>query len=254
MTVQPSFIHLRVHTEYSLVDGLVRVKSLMSALAEDGMPLGFHHTKTFLRIQPLPVIAMAKREGIMQRDFGAAILALQNLLVTTRIEDITDKASYRLGWIYIEMAEWDRARKQFSRISESNQMKYNMQQLLHELEQEKEVKRKSPRLAGFLSIVPGGWFAYRGRYQDAFMALLVNGGLIWAAYEAFDNDLPALGACITVVGFGFYAGNIYGGVSSAHKYNNNQTQNFIEQLKQNTKISLGIDPKGGVALAINYRF
>jgi len=38
VTAQPSFIHLRVHTEYSLVDGLVRVKPLMSALAEDAMP------------------------------------------------------------------------------------------------------------------------------------------------------------------------------------------------------------------------
>jgi len=34
----PGFIHLRVHTEYSLVDSMVRVKPLMSALAADHMP------------------------------------------------------------------------------------------------------------------------------------------------------------------------------------------------------------------------
>jgi len=38
VTAQPSFIHLRVHTEYSLVDGLVRVKPLMQALAADNIP------------------------------------------------------------------------------------------------------------------------------------------------------------------------------------------------------------------------
>ncbi len=38
MTAQPSFIHLRVHTEYSLVDGVVRVKPLMQALAADEIP------------------------------------------------------------------------------------------------------------------------------------------------------------------------------------------------------------------------
>ena len=38
VAAQPGFIHLRVHTEYSLVDGLVRVKSLMPALAADNMP------------------------------------------------------------------------------------------------------------------------------------------------------------------------------------------------------------------------
>jgi DNA polymerase-3 subunit alpha len=33
-----SFVHLRVHTEYSLVDGIVRVPELMRAIAEAGMP------------------------------------------------------------------------------------------------------------------------------------------------------------------------------------------------------------------------
>ncbi len=34
----PSFVHLRVHSEYSLVDGLVRVKPLVAMAAEQGMP------------------------------------------------------------------------------------------------------------------------------------------------------------------------------------------------------------------------
>ena len=34
----PKFIHLRVHTEFSLVDGLVRVKELVSAAKNAGMP------------------------------------------------------------------------------------------------------------------------------------------------------------------------------------------------------------------------
>ena len=38
MATQPGFIHLRVHTEYSLVDGVVRVKPLMDALVERHMP------------------------------------------------------------------------------------------------------------------------------------------------------------------------------------------------------------------------
>ncbi|MEJ2611383.1 MAG: DNA polymerase III subunit alpha [Candidatus Thiodiazotropha sp.] len=33
-----SFVHLRVHSEYSLVDGLVRVKPLVKQVAENGMP------------------------------------------------------------------------------------------------------------------------------------------------------------------------------------------------------------------------
>ena len=34
----PAFVHLRLHTEYSLVDGIVRVPELMQAVADAGMP------------------------------------------------------------------------------------------------------------------------------------------------------------------------------------------------------------------------
>ena len=36
--MSPKFIHLRLHTEFSLSDGTVRVKPLMTALAEQGSP------------------------------------------------------------------------------------------------------------------------------------------------------------------------------------------------------------------------
>ncbi len=36
--MQPSFVHLRVHSEYSLVDGLLRIKPLVKAAAAMGMP------------------------------------------------------------------------------------------------------------------------------------------------------------------------------------------------------------------------
>ncbi len=34
----PTFVHLRVHSEYSLVDGIIRIKPLVKAVAEAGMP------------------------------------------------------------------------------------------------------------------------------------------------------------------------------------------------------------------------
>ncbi len=36
--MSPSFVHLRLHTEYALVDGIVRVKPLVKAVAAAGMP------------------------------------------------------------------------------------------------------------------------------------------------------------------------------------------------------------------------
>ena len=33
-----SFVHLRLHTEYSLIDGLLRIKPTLERVAESGMP------------------------------------------------------------------------------------------------------------------------------------------------------------------------------------------------------------------------
>ncbi len=36
--MQPHFVHLRLHTEFSLVDGIVKIKPMVAKLAENGMP------------------------------------------------------------------------------------------------------------------------------------------------------------------------------------------------------------------------
>ena len=35
---KPSFVHLRLHTEFSLFDGLLKIKSMVGRAAEQGMP------------------------------------------------------------------------------------------------------------------------------------------------------------------------------------------------------------------------
>ena len=35
---QPAFVHLRLHSEYSIVDGIVRVDDAVAAAREDGQP------------------------------------------------------------------------------------------------------------------------------------------------------------------------------------------------------------------------
>jgi len=188
-----------------------------------------------------------------QSDF--AVITLHNLITLSDNRDIKDEAYYRLGWIYIETASWDNARIYFEKISPSNREKFRLQRLSAELAQETGIARKRPTLAGALSLVPGSGQLYCERYQDALIAFLLNGALIWAAYEAFDNDNNALGALLTFVEVGFYAGNIYGAVGSAHKYNRSQTEKFIQNLKKNTKINLSGDFESkSIRLSLRFTF
>jgi tetratricopeptide (TPR) repeat protein len=192
---------------------------------------------------------------LAQNRAGQAAITLQNVLALIDIPEIRDKTYYRLGWVYISAGSWERAQDAFDQMSPSSRERYRLEELGEELSQADQIKLKDPQLAGALSILPGAGQMYCERYQDGIFALLLNGGLILAAYESFDEDLPALGAVITLVEIGFYTGNIYGAISSAHKYNRDQTQRFIDRLNTNTKIDLSLNrEQEGLVLSLQYRF
>ncbi|MEZ4525605.1 MAG: tetratricopeptide repeat protein [Desulfobacterales bacterium] len=184
-----------------------------------------------------------------------AVTNLRNLIHLTQNREIWDEAHYRMGWIHLEMAMWEKADIFFDRISRENRERYRLEQLSAELSRTADIPRKNPRVAGALSVIPGAGFLYCGRYRDGLAAFLFNGALILGAYTAFDNDNPALGSVIALVEAGFYAGNIYGAVNSAHKYNREQNRNFIRQLRENTQVNLSLSPEhGGLALSLEYSF
>jgi len=186
---------------------------------------------------------------------GSAIINLHNLIAITDDADVKDEANYRIGWIHLEMASWEEAKRYFSKISTQNQNKYRIEKLYAELEKERSIPKKNPQLAGFASIVPGAGYLYCERYQDAFITFLLNGALMYAAYESFDEGHDALGGIISFVGFGFYTANFYGAVSSAHKYNRRKTGQFIKELKDAAKVNLFVDFKNkGACFALQFAF
>lgn len=199
----------------------------------------------------------------MVRKYPSAINNLMYLKQLTDDADITDKIYYQLGWLYLETGDFIRARSAFSNIRIISQPDFDTEKLTADLSAHTEIPKKNPITAGILSIIPGGGYLYCGRYQDALTAFLVNGALIYGAYECFDNDLYALGGMITTLEIGFYAGNIYGGVSSAHKYNQSRQNEFVQGLKNkfnpdvhsglNLNLSMGSKSKG-IMLGMTYRF
>lgn len=110
------------------------------------------------------------------------------------------------------------------------------------LEEAPRIPRKSPALAGALSaILPGAGQLYVRRPRDAGISFLLNGGLIALAIVAFDNDEPVAGALISAVEVSWYAGNVYGAVSGAHKFNRAERRRFIDRLDVECGIMRGAD-------------
>jgi len=81
---------------------------------------------------------------------------------------------------------------------------------------------KKPWVAGTLSaIVPGLGKAYTGYYKDGILSLLATGVSAYQAYRGYKAKGVKSGIFIVYSGLttGFYLGNIYGSVKSAHKKN-----------------------------------
>jgi tetratricopeptide (TPR) repeat protein len=161
-----------------------------------------------------------------------AVLELDNLIALSEDEEIRDRAYNRLGWLHIELTDWPAAQKAFSKVSGTRRSQYRIDDLERELGQADRLPSRSPALAGTLSIIPGAGQLYCNRYEDALIALAVNLGIFWAAHDAFDEDQYALGGVLAFIGMGFYAGNIYGAVGDAHKFNQNQQLRFRQSLQR----------------------
>lgn len=178
---------------------------------------------------------------------GSAEMVLQELLLLNDNPKIEDRALYALSGIYLSRAQKQqtsqkeadqvimRAIEYIDRMTPEGKEKYNYAGLKKDIYKgidTIEQKKKSPLLAGIASVVPGGGFAYCNRYHDAFMAFLLNTAFVLAAAESFEDGNGALGGLIGFVGFGFYGGSIYGGISSAHKHNKNITRDSVDNIKQ----------------------
>jgi len=177
---------------------------------------------------------------VMLGRYDAALTTLNNLVTIAPDQEIRDKAYYQKGWVYLEMGLWHKARESFDKISPQNRKRFDINKVSHEIDTKTPLKKKSPTVAGVLAIIPGAGHLYCNRKRDALISFLLNGAMIYAAYEAFDHDLDALGGIIIFFELGFYGGNIYSAVSSAHKYNRDAKNRFIRYLKEQTGISLSL--------------
>jgi len=189
---------------------------------------------------------------------GYAQIVLQNYLKVVEDQETIDRIYFNLAQIHLAEASESKpgslelAGNYLSKISNSGASRYDTKLYADLIFKAEHAPRKNPKAAGLFAIIPGAGFFYCERYHDALVTFLLNAGLMVAAYEAYDKDNETLAAVIGFVEAGFYTGNIYGSISSAHKYNRAQV---LKILNKEFFITSKLDPeKKSYEVSFNYGF
>lgn len=176
-------------------------------------------------------------------------------LIKSQSLAFSDKASYERTMILVEQEEWVKAREAFATLSEDNPLYPSTVRFSQDLERMDQIPQKSPAVAGTLAaILPGAGHLYTERPRDALVSFLLNGSFIWAAIELFRNNNYVAGGIVTFFEIGWYSGNIYSAVSSAHKFNRRVQDEFIQGLKEKSGLSFYRDQDGANYLMYSMKF
>jgi len=167
-----------------------------------------------------------------------------------------EEGQRRVALTYVKEEKWREAAAEFRKIEPWSNLYRSSQRFAEGLDRVEEVPQKSPETAGILAaLLPGAGHLYVGRYRDASVAFVLNAAFIWGAVEAFDQGNYAVGGILTFFEVGWYSGNIYSAVSSAHKYNKKSRQEYLNQLERGGPFSIApLAPSSKSGLALEIRF
>ncbi len=169
--------------------------------------------------------------------------------------EFKDATLYRLGWSLMKANRWQEASEIFNRVGETSSLYGHSLDLSGKSLQGERLPRKDPTAAGIMAgIVPGLGHAYCNRYKDGIVALLLNGLFILAAVESFDQGNNVLGGILTFLELGWYSGNIYSAVNSAHKYNRKVRNDFRKSLTDRLDLDLFITRHNHLGIALSIHF
>lgn len=191
-----------------------------------------------------------------KKEYSQARHFFQNVQEVFPDSPVADKAKWQIALTYVKEERWKQAISEFKKISKNNELYPKSEYFAKGLERIDELPQKSPETAGILAaILPGAGHLYCERYRDAGIAFGLNAAFIWGMVEAFEHKSYIVGGILTFFELGWYSGNIYSAVSSAHKYNKKMRQEYLDRLEKGVNLTLGISPGGKSPLiSLNYAF
>jgi len=184
-------------------------------------------------------LLMLAESYFRMKQYCEAQYALEKFLTRYPDDLQNDAIRVKIGWYLLCQGEKELALKKFQSCPASSSVCDQAERLAKEVITYDKIPHKSPLLAGSLSaILPGTGQLYAGRFRDALLSFMINGGLIWASLEAFDRDENMAGGMFALLGASWYAGNIYNAVNSANKANRINLQNFLNNVELKCGLTL----------------
>lgn len=148
-------------------------------------------------------------------------------------ESFAYKAQMRISWCSVRTGDYKTARKELGLVESSSPYYEPAQGFLKDLAGLDTLNRKSPALSGAMSaVIPGTGQFYAGRYMDGMAALIINAAFIYGAVEAYNKKIYGAFGILLFFETGWYGGNIFSAITSAHKYNRVQKENYLNTLEK----------------------
>ncbi len=167
------------------------------------------------------------------RKYLAGINKLNEFRARYNPGELSQTSEYLMGWGYLGKHLFSESSSTFYYLStRESEYKEKAKGLTEDIKLSQNLPSKSPVLGGLLSaVIPGAGQVYSERYYDGLVSFFLNAAFTYLALEGFRTGNNSTGLFFSVIELGWYTGNIYSAVRSAHKYNEEEKDEFVSTLK-----------------------
>jgi len=177
------------------------------------------------------MLLLVSRSFVKLGNYNSALSTCEKGLLFAPESIVKDQFILLKGYILANLDQFEHSKKNYHLLSKESVFSQLGTENISILNKYASFKPKSPKLAGYLSIIPGMGYAYSGHKTTGISALLLNGLLAYATYSNIKSENYGMAVLTGVFNLSFYIGNIGGGVKSARRYNKNAKQKVLNSLK-----------------------
>jgi hypothetical protein len=162
-------------------------------------------------------------------DYKYSAILLKQLEADTQDELIKNKSGYLMGLNYLEQHAFGDSVIEFQKVKFNAELAGSSDKLANYIKNYADIEQRAPAISSlFSAVIPGAGYAYCGDFGDAIVSLLINGFFIYNTAVSFHNNSTPGKYAYGIPAAVFYFSNIYGSANAAKRFNDANTDNFID--------------------------